>query len=665
LSIEDSASDALLIRETLLEARYLAWDLPRFELRRVDTLADGLARLDAGGVDVVLCDLDLPDSRAEETFGRVHAHAPHVPIVVLTGREDEALARRTVRAGAEDYLFKRELSGSLLAHALIYAIERREHRQALQKAHDQLERRVQARTVELAQLNQELQAEIVEHERTERALLEVHGQLWGIMLYSSALITVIDQEGRYLLANRAAAEVVGLPEAQMVGKTLAELLPREAAELFLQRLTQVLETQTSLEVEDRFDVDGQERIYTTILSPLFDQEGQPYAVCGIATDVTERKQAVAALRESEALLGQILHQMPYPVEVSDPHGTATMVNPAFLRLFELASADAVVGRYNVFQDPFVMEELGLREEIRRVYEGEVVFMPELRMPVERLGKKQPARKEGSAIHEVTMFPVLGASGDVWRVVTIWQDVTERKHAERKLARYARDLARSNAELERFAHVVSHDLQEPLRTVSSFLDLLERRYVEQLEAEAQELVACASGGAQRMQKMIRALLNLSRVTTRGQDLAPVESEEALDWALAALQRAIDDTQAMVTSTALPRVMADERQLAQVFQNLVANAIKFQAGAAPEVHVSARRQGDEWVLAVRDNGIGIAPEQRAQIFEIFQRGHARDDYPGEGVGLALCQRIVERHGGRIWVESEPGEGSTFYFTLAAVE
>jgi len=238
----------------------------------------------------------------------------------------------------------------------------------------------------------------------------------------------------------------------------------------------------------------------------------------------------------------------------------------------------------------------------------------------------------------------------------------RMRSEEKLKQYAADLKRSNEDLQQFAYVISHDLQEPARMVKGYMDLLAQRCGDQLDAKAGEYVAYAVDGAERMQEMIRALLRLSRVKTRGEAFAPTDVEAVLARTLNTLRRSIKDAGAEVTHDPLPTLMADGAQLTQVLQNLITNGIKFcREDEPPRVHVSAQREGDEWVFSVADNGIGIDPEQADRLFQIFQRLHTRREYPGTGIGLALCRRIVERHGGRIWVESEPGQGATFYFTL----
>ena len=240
---------------------------------------------------------------------------------------------------------------------------------------------------------------------------------------------------------------------------------------------------------------------------------------------------------------------------------------------------------------------------------------------------------------------------------------ERIEAEERLRGYTDELARSNSELQQFAYVASHDLREPLRKVSSFTQLLARRYRGKLDAAADEFIEFAVDGAKRMEQLIEDLLAYSRVGTTDRTLEPIDSTAAFQQAVANCVTAIEETAASVTRDELPTVEADPAQLRQVFQNLIANAVKFRREAPPRVHASARLEGQEWVFSVRDNGIGIEVEFAERIFTIFQRLHSREDYAGTGIGLAICKKIVEGHGGRIWVESEPGKGSTFRFTIPA--
>lgn len=241
------------------------------------------------------------------------------------------------------------------------------------------------------------------------------------------------------------------------------------------------------------------------------------------------------------------------------------------------------------------------------------------------------------------------------------EVNERKHAEEALQHQAEELSRSNKELEQFAYVASHDLQEPLRMVASYTQLLAKKYRGKLDDDADEFIGYAVDGAMRMQKLITDLLAYSRVGTRGGEFVAADAGEVLDQVLSDLKVRIEETGAVITRDPLPTVTADARQLHQLLQNLISNGIKFSDRPPPRIHVSAQRRGKDWLFSVGDRGIGIDPQYAQRIFVIFQRLHHSKEYPGTGIGLAICKKIVERHGGRIWMESRPGEGSTFYFTL----
>jgi PAS domain S-box-containing protein len=1150
LSIEDNIANAILIQEILAEATQLGWDLPCFDVEHVSNVGEGLERLKEKNIDVVLSDLDLPDSRAQNTFAKIHAQAPDMPIVVLTGRDDEKLARQTVRDGAEDYLFKQEMSGSLLAHSLIYAIERQQAKQALQKAHNALERRVEERTQELSQTNKNLEAEITERERMENALREserkyrrlveqslqgmviaqadpvritfasqpmetitgyspeelktfgprqlatlihpqdrdtffenfrarvqgqdipprhdyrfIHksGEVRWVEIYSTRIdyqgkpatqtvflditerkraeeahrkseeryrtlvesadeaISTVNEDGVFLFMNGVAAQRLGGKPEDFIGQTMHDLFPPVVADRQLAHIQQVIQTEQGTINESTTVLRGERRWYRTSIQPLRDHQGHVNAALLIASDITDNKQSQEELRR----LSAAVEQSNEGWIITDTEGLIAYANPAAEQLYEydaseligrpIFSLNADAARAERIQQAFlengswsgVVEqkrkdgttfpaslslsivqdeheqldsavasvrditkhkqvEEALRESNRNLAEaqrvaqlgswemdiatgksrwsdeffricgyepgafeptadrglqiihpedresaeaalnaaleegqsyqvekrivrpdgevrdilakGEVVcdaagqplklvgtmqditerkqveeslqkvnhrlqafldHSPALMSVFDQDGRYQMVNLATSEvlgrpqeaivgkhfadllppkvvdtfmsrierliktqapividdqiiiqgeerIFETTLFPLSRRGEDstvfgsiatditerkraeealqdseerfaavmnsiealmyvadmethellfvnqytrnlfgtvegqiCWQVlqkgqegpcefctnaylldehgeptgVHKWEfqntrtgrwyhiqdrairwvdgrwvrlevatDITERKRAEEKLERYAADLKRSNEELEQFANVISHDLREPARMVKSFLQLLEQRYGEQLDSKAEEYIAYAVDGAERMQEMIKALLDLSRVGTRGKEPAPTDAEAVLERTLTSLSKAIEENDATVTHDPLPTVMADQAQLAQVFQNLIANGIKFQRdGVPPHVHVSAEQKGDKWLFAVEDNGIGIDPEQTERLFQIFQRLHTREEYEGTGIGLALCRRIVERHGGRIWVESEVGAGSTFYFTL----
>jgi PAS domain S-box-containing protein len=246
------------------------------------------------------------------------------------------------------------------------------------------------------------------------------------------------------------------------------------------------------------------------------------------------------------------------------------------------------------------------------------------------------------------------------------DITERKRAQGVLRAAYDELARSNSELQQFAYVASHDLQEPLRMIGSYTQLLERRYGDKLDADAREFMGFVVDGATRMKQLIEDLLAYSRVGTRGKELRPVQAQAALERALVNLRASIESADAQVTHDALPEVSADDTQLTQLFQNLIGNAIKFRKKDEPiRVHVGVQDAGAEWRFSVSDNGIGIEPQYYERIFMVFQRLHTREEYAGTGIGLAICKKVVDRHRGRIWVESALGKGSTFNFTLPKIQ
>jgi chemotaxis family two-component system sensor kinase Cph1 len=269
------------------------------------------------------------------------------------------------------------------------------------------------------------------------------------------------------------------------------------------------------------------------------------------------------------------------------------------------------------------------------------------------GRKIPVSFSGSVVR--------AKNNSIRGIVCVAQDITERKRMEAALARRAEELAQSNLELEQFAYVASHDLQEPLRMITSFLQLLSRRYAEKLDETADEYISFAVDGASRMQGLIHALLEYSRVGTQGNAYESASLEDVLEQALGNLGVALQERGAKVTHGPLPTMIIDEVLVRQLFQNLIGNAIKFCGDKIPEVHVGAEQREEDWLITIRDNGIGMDPESKERIFEIFQRLVPREEYEGTGIGLSVSKKIVVRRGGRIWVDSELGVGSTFSFTI----
>jgi len=375
--------------------------------------------------------------------------------------------------------------------------------------------------------------------------------------------------------------------------------------------------------------------------------GSPRRLLGIVQDITARKQA----EQTQALLASIVESSDDAIIAKTLDGTIQSWNAAAQRMFGYAAVE-IIGQpiTRLIPPELVPEEAEILARLRR---GERVEH------IETIRMAQDGRRINVSI---TMSPMKDHAGQVVGASKIIRDITKLKRAEQGLQQTAEELARSNKDLEQFAYVASHDLQEPLRMVTGYLQLIERRYKDKLDPDLREFIAFAVDGATRMSRLITDLLDYSRINTRTRPPEPVRLEAVLLRALENLQVAIRDSAARITHEPLPTVRGDAMQLTQLFQNLVGNALKFRAPERPvQICISAEKKDNEWVVRVQDNGIGIEPQYTAKIFLIFQRLHSRGEYPGTGIGLALCKKIVERHGGRIWVESQPGQGTTFFFTL----
>jgi PAS domain S-box-containing protein len=367
-------------------------------------------------------------------------------------------------------------------------------------------------------------------------------------------------------------------------------------------------------------------------------------VMGVSRDITERKRA----EEDLLIKNQVFEDAVIAQSITDSAAAINACNPEFLRMWGYATQELVIGQRvdsflaNPEEAGVIIEALGKEG----LWKGEYLAK----------------RADGTTfITRAFISSLLDNEGKLLGFQATNLDVTDQKLAEERLRKTLDDLARSNAELERFAYVASHDLQEPLRMVTSYLQLLERRYKDKLDGDALEFINYAVDGSNRMKTLISDLLAYSRVGTRGKEFALTDCEEVIARVLNNLEISIKENKAKVTHDPLPQVLADDTQLESLFQNLIGNAIKFHGEKSPRIHMGVKKDGKNWVFSVSDNGIGIDPQYFERIFIIFQRLHNREDYPGTGIGLAISKRIVERHGGRMWIESQPGKGSTFFFTL----
>jgi PAS domain S-box-containing protein len=395
-------------------------------------------------------------------------------------------------------------------------------------------------------------------------------------------------------------------------------------------------------------------------------ESQIYEkTAALNTELAERKRAEKSLRDSEVLYHSLVDTLPINILRKDLRGRVTYGNRGYCERMG-RPLSALLGKTDYDLFPREHADKYLSDDEKVIRSGQMF---------EDIEEHRTGDGEKLYVH-VLKAPVRDAKGEVVGTQVIFWDVTARKLAEEALEKTAAELARSNKELEQFAYVASHDLQEPLRMITSYTQLIAKRYKEQLDTDAKEFMHFAVDGAMRMQKLIQGLLEYSRVGTRGKPFAQTKCEDILSAALANLKLAIEESSATVTHDPLPEIMADPVQLTQLFQNLIGNALKFRGQDAPKIHIGVERKARsdaaslnvppyEWIFCVRDNGIGIEPQYFERIFVIFQRLHTQDKYPGTGIGLAICKKIVERHGGRIWLESKSGEGTSFYFALPALD
>ena len=488
--------------------------------------------------------------------------------------------------------------------------------------------------------------------RAQEALRQANAYNRSLLEASLDPLVTIGPDGKITDVNAATEVVTGCTRATLIGTDFSDYFtdPEKARAGYQQVFREGFVRDYPLELRHR---DGRITSVLYNASVYRDESGDVVGIFAAARDITQRRQAEEALRQSEQRFSSMLEAVrDYAIIFLELDGRVARWNKGAERIKGYRAEEIVGQHFSRFYPPPDIAN-GKPELELQVATSEGRFEDE----------DWRVRKDGSRFWaNVVVTALRDASGKVSGFVKITRDLTARKEAENELKRYAEELKRSNQELEHFAHVASHDLQEPLRTVSSFSQLLARRYKGKLDAEADEFITFIVDGATRMQTLINDLLAFSRIGMRGNPFALVDCGEIFNAAKENLEVAIAENGAVITNDPLPALVADQTQLTQLFQNLFSNAIKFRRPEeAPRIHVSAVWHDGAWQFSVRDNGIGIAPQYFDRIFVIFQRLHGREEYPGTGIGLAICKKIVQRHGGRMWVESGTGTGSTFYFTI----
>jgi PAS domain S-box-containing protein len=494
----------------------------------------------------------------------------------------------------------------------------------------------------------------------EKNIVRMEGRYRGLLEAAPDAMVVVNQQGEIVLLNVQAEKQFGYRRDELVGQKVKNIIPEGFAERLvadeLRSAEDALAQQigTGIELTGRRK-DGSDFPIEIMLSPLESNEG--ILVTAAIRDISVRKQADKHLAQMEGRYRGLLEAAPDAMVVVNRRGEIVLLNVQAEKQFGY-HRDELVGQKmkNIIPEGFAERLIadGLRS-------AEDALAQKIGTGIELSGR----RKDGTDFPiELMLSPLESAEGIL--VTAAIRDITTRKTAETHLLQKVEELNRSNEELGQFAYIASHDLQEPLRMVASYTQLLSRRYTGKLDVDADEFIAFAVDGANRMQRLIQDLLAFSRIGTKGADLVDYSSEDAMQQALVNLRGVIGDSGALVTHDPLPLVLADEMQLVQLFQNLVGNAIKYQSPGVPHVHVSAAMNVDKkWVFSVRDNGLGIDPQYFDRIFGMFQRLHKREEFAGTGIGLAICKKIVERHKGTISVESQVGQGSTFRFTMEGTE
>lgn len=461
-------------------------------------------------------------------------------------------------------------------------------------------------------------------------------------------LVTISLNGKIMDVNEATVRVTGVSREKLIGSDFSDYFtdPERARAGYREVFKKGFVLDYSLDLKHR---DGHLTPVLYNASVYRDEKGEVIGVFAAARDITERKRMEEALRGSEIKFKRLYDSNIIGIIFWDTAGNISRANNEFLRIVGYTQDDVLQGKVR-WKDMTPPEYAYLDEKALKEMAETGVSVP---------FEKKYIRKDGSLVPVIIGAVLFKEQKDVGICFVL--DISERKRAEEQLKKTLENLARSNKELEQFAYIASHDLQEPLRMVASFTQLLEKRYKGKLDGDADEYIKFAVDGASRMQRLINDLLTYSRIGTRGKPFEPCDCQFVLGQVIVNLKTMIDENNALITNDDLPTIMADETQMIQLFQNLIGNAIKFRRKEPPQVHISAEQKLGEWIFSVRDNGIGIDQQYKERIFVIFQRLHSKDEYGGTGIGLAICKRIVERHGGRIWIESEPGEGSTFYWTI----
>lgn len=466
-------------------------------------------------------------------------------------------------------------------------------------------------------------------------------------------VVIVNDQGKIVIVNSQTEKVFGYPREDLLGQSLEMLMPQRYQNKHADQRKGYFTAPRVRPMDSGFELyglrkDGTEFPAEISLSPMETEEG-PLVLSAIR-DITQRRKA----EESRLFLASLLKSSYEASITKNLDGTITGWNQGAERMYGYSAREIIGKPISTLIPPGFPDKT--KEILEKIKQGE---------SIERFETVRMTKNGDYLNISISITPLADALGKVIGALSVAHDITDRKRAEDELARHVKKLAESNAELEQFASVASHDLQEPLRSVTSFLQLLEERYQDQLDEKGKKYISYTVEAAKRMQELIIDLLEYSRIARGEGKTGPANCAVVFRQVTDDLKALIDESQAVITVDALPSLPVDPNQIKQLLQNLIGNAIKFhRAEEAPVIHVGVKQEDHTWVFSVSDNGIGIEPQYFDRVFGIFQRLHTRKEYSGTGIGLAICKKIAEQLGGRVWIQSEFGKGSTFYFSIPTV-
>ncbi len=639
LLIEDNPGDARLIKELFSEC------VPgSFDLKCAESLAQGFATLSSEEIDTILLDLSLPDSQGFETFTRVHDRTPEIPIIVLTGFDDETLAIKAVQQGAQDYLAKGHVSRHLLARATRYAIERKHTEKSLRRVRDELELRVQERTAQLERANQELRNEIIERQKAEEAILANEEKYRSLFEESRDAIAIVTREGAFLDINQAGLDLFGYTRSELLTKNIAELYVNPSDR---KKYRNRIERQGSLQdyVTRFFKKNGEEMDCLITSTLKYAKDGSVLGYQGIFRDITDYKKALLALKESETRYRAIVEDQTELIFRSLPDQTLTFVNDAFCRYFE-QEQEEVMGT-SFF--PFLVEED--QDKARRHFAS-----LHLRHPVGTIELRAMKPNGEMRWQQWTNRLIFDSHNRPKEFQSVGRDITEQKEMEEALQKSAE-------KIKLFAYSVSHDLKSPAISMYGLTNCLYKKYNAALDAKGktycEQILKCSEQIVALVEK-INLFISTKEVPLLLEEvklsraLQMIKDEFSTRFSIRSIRWTVPD--------ALPAITADRLALLRIMRNLVDNALKYGGDDLSEIAIGYEETPLHHIISVRDDGIGIRSEDSTKIFDLFQRKDDVREIEGSGLGLAIVKEICEQHGGQVWAQPAPERGSIFYISLA---